>query len=305
MRSVVARERGHGHGGLADQAALGLPHRLEAQRLGPLDEAASPSRIGWASCRYRATGARQDRRRSTSADHSRCASSQARARISFAVDPGAATAPSTHDLAVDHHPLGPHARGVGQVPRVHRLGASTSPRRRAPRAPGRRRPAATTRRRRAWRSRRRPGGRRTPGANSSTMSAPMPSVPSTTRFRPRPAAGGRSRRRCSGSTGGCARSCPASGGSTWHAVGEQPVVGGVAARRRSTAPASVVRPRPRGCARRRPGRRPRPATASRVPSESVRQAWAPTMPRPPARRKRSFSARPAAAPSRPWRSVTS
>ncbi len=48
----------------------------------------------------------------------------------------------------------------------------------------------------------------------------------------------------------------------------------------------------------------RPAAASSVSSLHVNAACTPTMPPPPARRKRSFSARPRRAPSAPWRSVT-
>ena len=48
-------ERGHRHDGVADEPAVGLPHGVEAGRLG-LTHVLDALAIGWASCRYRATG---------------------------------------------------------------------------------------------------------------------------------------------------------------------------------------------------------------------------------------------------------
>ena len=121
------------------------------------------------------------------------------------------------------------------------------------------------------------------------MSAPMPSVPSATGFG-RSGRAGRSRPRCSCSTGGCARRCPATVAVEVDAVGEEPVVVGEAASR-PAAPAStrssatwMCTPTPRSAAR--------PAAASSVASVQREGGVDADQPRPPARRNRSFSARP-------------
>ena len=174
-----------------------------------------------------------------SIDHSRCASSQARARIRSAstrvhTPPSTTTSPSTTTRSARTPGVNARYQGSARSARPrhlvaahlgHQVGARLQP---------------GPRRRRAWRSRRRPAGPRRRGRTR------RPWRPRCRRCRARPGCrrrrtgpGGRSRRRCSCSTGGCGRSCRASGGSTWTqwASSQSSAASG---RRRSAAPASVA-----------------------------------------------------------------
>ena len=132
--------------------------------------------------------------------------------------------------------------------------------------------------------------------NSSSMSAPMPSVPRPDRVRESSGPGVADRVVHVGAgvvddgarTGRGRRA----GGRRGPATSRRRCGPGAAARCRS-------RPRRRGRGRPHRGAPAISAAAAIVSSVQVKAAWRPTMPRPPAARNRSFSARPAAAPVGP------
>ena len=257
-----------------------------------------PSRIGCASWRYSAT--RPIVRAPPGARGRRAACSAARARISAAstrvgpcssstVSPATSTRTGRTPVvyARCHGSIGVvrprdpivvrlgHEVGAGREPRPHGVGRGRSRRRRAASANASR--------------------------NSSSMSAPMPSVPSATpREARRPPVADRVVEVGARVVHDRARQRAVE----MHRVGEDPRgrrPGPRGAPRPPTSTGSsatwTCTPTPRSAAS--------PHTASSVSSESVNEACAPTRPRPPDRRNRSFSASPALAPSAPLRSVTS